>query len=69
VQTRAHHPPGPRKIFHHGAGQGRIARLDLLTGDRSAEACLRAALAGLSSVTTAQGKPTGTVEITLRARS
>jgi len=48
--------------------QGRIARVEIVTGDRSAEACLRAALAGLSSATVARGNPTGTVEITLRAR-
>jgi Ca-activated chloride channel homolog len=49
--------------------QGRIARVDLVTGERGAAACLRAALAGLSSATRAEGNPTGTVEITLRARS
>jgi hypothetical protein len=50
--------------------QGRIMRVELVSGDRSAGACLRAALAGLSSATVAQGPvATGTVEITLRARS
>ena len=49
--------------------QGRIVRVELVTGDRNAESCLRAALAGLSSATVAHGAPTGTVEITLRARS
>jgi hypothetical protein len=48
---------------------GRIARVEIVTGDRNAEACLRATLAGLSSATAARGNPTGTVEITLRARS
>jgi Ca-activated chloride channel family protein len=47
---------------------GRIARVEIVTGDRDAEACLRAALAGLSSATVARGNPTGAVEITLRAR-
>jgi hypothetical protein len=49
--------------------QGRIVRVELVTGDRNAESCLRAALAGLSSATVAHGAPTGTVEITLRTRS
>ena len=49
--------------------QGRIVRVELVTGDRNAESCLRAGLAGLSSATMAHGAPTGTVEITLRARS
>ncbi len=50
--------------------QGRIVRVELVSGDRHAEACLRSALAGLSSATVAQGAvATGTVEITLRARS
>jgi Ca-activated chloride channel homolog len=47
---------------------GRIVRVELVTGDRNAESCLRAALAGLSSATAAHGAATGTVEITLRAR-
>jgi hypothetical protein len=49
--------------------QGRIVRVELVTGDRNAETCLRAALTGLSSATVAHAAPTGTVEITLRARS
>jgi hypothetical protein len=49
--------------------QGRIVRVELVTGDRNAESCLRAALAGLSSATVAHGAPTGTVEITLSART
>jgi Ca-activated chloride channel family protein len=47
---------------------GRVVRVDLITVDHNAEACLRAALAGLSSATVAaHGAPTGMVEITLRA--
>ena len=34
--------------------QGRIVRVELVAGDRTAESCLRTALAGLSSATTAQ---------------
>ncbi|HXU05837.1 MAG TPA: VIT domain-containing protein [Polyangia bacterium] len=48
--------------------QGRILRVELVAGDRNAESCLRAALAGLSSATVAQKAATGTVEITLHAR-
>ena len=52
--------------------QGRIVRVELVAGDRTAESCLRTVLAGLSSATIAQGSrsesPTGTVEIILRAR-
>jgi Ca-activated chloride channel homolog len=47
--------------------RGSVVRVELVTGDRNAEACLRAALVGLSSATTARGVPTGTVEITVRA--
>jgi len=35
--------------------QGRIVRVELITGDRNAAHCLRAALAGLSSATVANG--------------
>ena len=50
--------------------QGRIVRVELITGDRNAAHCLRAALAGLSSATVANGTTpaAATVEITLRAR-
>ena len=54
--------------------QGRIVRVELVSGDRTAEGCLRTVLAGMSSATIAQGSgsgsesPTGTVEIILRAR-
>ena len=49
-------------------GQGRIVRVELVTGDRNAESCLRTALTGLSSATVSRGAPTGTVEVTLHAR-
>jgi Ca-activated chloride channel homolog len=48
--------------------QGRIVRIQLVAGGRNAESCLQRALAGLASVTAAHGAPTGTVELTLRAR-
>jgi len=53
--------------------QGRIVRVELVTGDRNAAPCLRAALGGLSSATVASGNgktspAVGTVEITLHAR-
>jgi Ca-activated chloride channel family protein len=48
--------------------QGRIVRVELLAGDRSAEACLRGALVGLSSATIAHAAASGTVEVTLHAR-
>jgi Ca-activated chloride channel homolog len=48
--------------------QGRIVRVELVTGDRNAESCLRTALTGLASATVAQAAPTGTVEVTLHAR-
>ena len=49
--------------------QGRIVRVELVTGERNAAHCLQGALAGLASATVAHGAPTGTVEITLHARS
>jgi Ca-activated chloride channel family protein len=48
--------------------RGAIVRVELVTGDRNAESCLRAALAGLSSSTQAKGAPTGTIEVTMRVR-
>ena len=51
--------------------RGRVVRVELVAGDRSAESCLRGALLGLSSATIAsgaRGESTGTVEIALRAR-
>ena len=48
--------------------KGRIVRVELLAGDRSAESCLQKAFMGLVSATAAQGGPAGTVEITLQAK-
>ncbi len=48
--------------------RGRVVRVELIAGDRSAESCLRTVVGALSSITSAQGSATGTVEITLRAR-
>ena len=47
---------------------GRIVRVELLAGDRSAESCLQKAFMGLVSATAAQGGPAGTVEITVQAK-
>jgi Ca-activated chloride channel family protein len=48
---------------------GRVTRVEMVAGDRSAERCLQTALAGITSATVAQRIATGTVEITLRART
>ena len=44
---------------------GKVVRVDLLAGDRAAEACLRRALGELSSATIAAGGAAGTVELTI----
>jgi Ca-activated chloride channel homolog len=48
--------------------KGKIVRVQLLAGGRSAESCLQKAFIGLVSATAAQGGPAGTVEITLQAK-
>ena len=55
---------------HRSFAQGRIVRVELVTGDRNAAHCLQTALAGLSSATVANGTTpaAATVEITLHAR-
>jgi hypothetical protein len=62
-------PSKPIRVRLTIDAQGRIVRVELVTGDRNAAHCLRAALAGLSSATVAHGAPTGTVEVTLHART
>ena len=48
--------------------RGHVVRVELIGGDRQAEACLRAPLVGVSSATVARDAATGTVEVTLRRR-
>ncbi len=45
--------------------QGKVLKVELLAGDRAAQACLARLFGGLTSATVAQGAPTGTVEILL----
>ena len=48
--------------------RGAIVRVELVAGDKPAEACLRAALVGRTSATAARGVAAGTVEIKLTSR-
>jgi Ca-activated chloride channel family protein len=68
-------PAKPIRLRLTVDAKGRVVRVELVAGDRSAERCLQTALVGLTSSTAAQGtasgiakgSETGTVEITLRA--
>jgi Ca-activated chloride channel family protein len=46
-------------------GHGKVQKVEVVSGDRAAQACLARQLIGLTSATIAQGAATGTVEITL----
>jgi Ca-activated chloride channel family protein len=58
-------PGQPLKLRLTVDAHGKVQKVELLAGDRSAEACLAKLFRGLTSATVAQGAPTGTVEVTL----